>query len=67
MEKLLENLSAANSFAGVTSGLLSAQTICRRRIMEANTNEERILVCNIMGDIVSLMEKFEAEYHANKK
>ena len=66
MEKLLENLSAANSFAGVTSGLLTAQSICRRRIMEATTNEERMLVCSIMGDIVSLMEKYEAEYFANK-
>lgn len=66
MEKLLENLSAANSFAGVTSGLLAAQTVCRRRIMEANTHEERMLVCNIMGDIVALMEKYEAEYFASK-
>jgi hypothetical protein len=66
MEKLLENLSAANSFAGVTSGLLAAQTLCRRRIIEATTDEERVMVCNIMGDIVAMMEKYEAEYFASK-
>jgi hypothetical protein len=61
MEKLIERFNTANNLVGVTSGLLAAQTICRRACIEAESDEARLLVCKIMEDVVQLMETVKSQ------
>jgi len=59
MDKLLEKYHLVNSRSGIVSGLLAAQALCSRRLIECETNSERDVLLKVMGDIVSLMEKAE--------
>jgi len=57
MEKILEKYYKAHDTECFTRGLLAAQVICTRRMLESNTNGEVALLSKVMEDIVLLMEK----------
>ena len=57
MEKILEKYHKAHETQCFTNGLLAAQLLASRRMLEANTNGEVALLSKVMEDIVLLMEK----------
>jgi hypothetical protein len=57
MDKILAKYHKAQETQCFTNGLLAAQLIASRRMLEANTNGEVELLSKVMEDIVLLMEK----------
>lgn len=57
MEKLLEKYHLANSRSGIVSGLLAAQALCGRRLIQCDSNIERDAILKVMEDIINLMEQ----------
>ena len=56
LEKVLEKRSQVD----ICTGLLMAQTICKRRLPEAFDNGTTDVIINIMQDVVSMIEIVDA-------
>lgn len=56
MNKLIELFAKENQKQDVISGLLIAQALCSRKLIEGH--DQKIL--DIMGDIVSMIEEIKA-------
>lgn len=56
MEKILEKYYKVYDTECFTRGLLAAQVICTRKMLECNTNGEVELLSKVMQDIITLME-----------
>lgn len=63
MDKLLEEVLAASQKMAVGQGLLLAQSIIRRKLLEAFDRGEdtQQILLEVMKEIVELMEKMENE------
>lgn len=57
MEKLLEKYHRVHDTECFINGLVAAQALCARRMIEATKGGEVELLGKVMGDIVDLMEK----------
>lgn len=65
IDKLIQKYHKVKEAESVINGLMVAQAVCARRMLEANSAGELQIVNNIMQDIVNLME--QAYYVSSKE
>ena len=57
MDKLLEKYNHMTGEMYIVSGLLAAQAITSRKLMEAKTKGERDILLSVLEDLVTLINK----------